>query len=169
MIAHQLVEPGEPMLDKLIEVFGREIVGTEGRLKRRKLRNLIFSSHQQRHRLESLMHPAILKEARKQISEVSFPYCILAIPLLTEIGGFAGVDRVLLVDVPVEQQFSRLMARDKVTREQVEASLSAQASREQRLAIADDVIDNSGDLANLKPQVEALHQLYLKLGRKKQL
>lgn len=166
VISRQLVEPGQPLLGKLVAAFGPDIVGPAGRLKRRKLRSLIFSSPQQRLRLEEIMHPAILDEARRQISTVSFPYCLLVIPLLTEIGGFPDADRVLVVDAPVSRQFERLTARDKVSKEQAESAVSAQASRERRLEIADDVIDNSGDEAALRPQVEALHQKYMKLGGK---
>ena len=112
------------------------------------------------------MHPAILEEARRQTSKVSFPYCLLVIPLLAETGGFPGVDRVLVVDATLELQLSRLTARDRVSAEQAQAILSAQTSREQRLAMADDMIDNSKDQAYLKPQVETLHLQYLKLGMK---
>jgi len=110
------------------------------------------------------MHPAISQEARKQISRVDYPYCLLVIPLLTETGGFEGVDRVLLVDIPVEHQISRLTGRDDATAAQARTALAAQASREARLAIADDVIDNSGTQEDLMPQVETLHRKYLELS-----
>jgi dephospho-CoA kinase len=145
----------------VVAAFGHELLDAYGRLKRRKLRKLIFSNQEKREQLEAMMHPEIAAEARKRINEVKSGYCILVIPLLAEAGGYAGVDRVLVVDTEVDSQFERLTARDDVSREQAELAINAQASREQRLSIADDVIVNSGNREQLRQKVEALHQEYL--------
>ena len=144
LIARELVEPGQPLLASIVAAFGQELLDAYGRLKRRKLRKLVFGDTEKRLQLESLMHPEIAAEAQFRIGEVKFDYCILVIPLLAEKGGFAGVNRVLLVDTDVETQLERLGARDDVSPAQARAVLELQATREQRHAIADDVIDNSG-------------------------
>ena len=164
VIARDLVAPGQPMLGSIVQAFGQELVDAYGRLKRRMLRELIFRYPDKRRQLEALMHPEIAAEARRQISEVRTAYCILVIPLLAETGGFAGIDRVLVVDAAPETQLSRLAARDEVSAEEANATLAAQASREQRLAIADDVISNDGSLQDLEARVEQLHQAYLEMS-----
>lgn len=165
VIARNLVAPGQPMLGSIVQAFGHELLDAYGRLKRRMLRELIFRYPDKRQQLEALMHPEIATEARRQVSEVRSPYCILVIPLLAETGGFAGIDRVLVVDAAPETQLARLSARDEVSAEEANAALAAQASREQRLAIADDVIANDGSLQDLEARVEQLHQDYLELSR----
>lgn len=165
VIARNLVAPGQPMLGSIVQAFGHELLDAYGRLKRRMLRELIFRYPDKRRQLEALMHPEIASEARRQISEVRTAYCILVIPLLAETGGFEGIDRVLVVDAAPATQLSRLAARDEVSAEEAKAALAAQASREQRLAFADDVISNDGSLQDLEARVEQLHQGYLELSQ----
>ena len=164
-IAHELVEPGQPLLSSLVSAFGPQILDEHGGLKRKDLRRLVFSDPQKRKRLEAIMHPAIRAEARLRIKAVKEPYCILVIPLLAETGGMPGIDRVLLVDVNEETQLARVAARDGVNRREAGLILDAQAGRSQRRAMADDVIENSGNLEDLDDKIAGLHQLYLGLAK----
>lgn len=164
LIARQVVEPGQPALADVVETFGPGVLGADGRLDRRKLRELIFSDTTARQRLEAILHPAIRAEMERQSSAAGGPYQMLVIPLLTEGGRRDHVDRVLVVDVPESLQVERLMNRDTVTKEQAMASLAAQATRSARLAIADDVISNSGSAEELRGKVAALHEQYLHLA-----
>jgi len=165
LIARELVEPGEPLLASIVSAFGQELLDAYGRLRRRNLRNLIFSSKEKRTQLEALMHPRIAEEARRRINQVKSAYCILVIPLLAENQGNSVADRVLVVDTDVECQLERMTLRDDVNLEQAHAALQAQASREQRLAIADDVIDNSAEESELNRKVKQLHEAYLSYSR----
>ena len=165
IIAHKLVEPGQPALKEIEGVFGSTIIDNTGRLKRPELRSLIFSDSGKREKLESILHPKIRLEAGKAVAEVETDYCILVIPLLAERGTYPNVDRVLVVDVEIETQISRLMARDNSSRNQAEQALAAQASRKQRLSIADDVLENSGSLQQARHKVAQLHLKYLQLSQ----
>jgi dephospho-CoA kinase len=164
VISHQIVEPGQPALLEIANTFGPDILDQNGRLRRKHLRGLIFTDPDARRRLESILHPLIRQEVADAISEVTDDYCILVIPLLAERGAYPDIDRVLLVDVEPETQISRLMARDHTSREQAERALASQASREQRLVIADDVIDNSGSPENVRREVALLNREYIKLA-----
>jgi dephospho-CoA kinase len=164
VIARQVVEPGQPALAEVIEVFGSGVLGADDRLDRRRLREIVFSDAAARGRLESILHPAIRSEMERQSRAAGGPYQLLVIPLLTEGGRRDHVDRVLLVDVPESVQIERLMRRDSVSREQAEASLGAQATRAARLAIADDVIDNTGSPEDLPGKIALLHEQYLRLA-----
>lgn len=169
LIAREVVEPGQPALAAVAAAFGSDVLGPDGRLDRRRLRELIFGDSAARARLESILHPAIRAEMERQsaAAAIAHPYHLLVIPLLAEGGGRDRADRVLVVDVPETTQVDRLMARDAVSREQAAASLRAQASRDARLAIADDVVTNTGRIDDLRAQVAALHQRYLKLAQDK--
>lgn len=163
-IARELVEPGQPLLSSIVGALGKELLDAYGRLKRRKLREMIFASAETRATLEKIMHPRIIEEAERRILGLNTAYCLLVIPLLAESGNRGSVDRVLVIDADTETRIKRLMDRDGMTREQVQAALAAQASRETRLAMADDIIDNSGDVSALPARVAALHQRYLALA-----
>jgi dephospho-CoA kinase len=163
LIARDLVEPGQPLLSSIVATFGQELLDAYGRLKRRKLRDLIFNNREKRRQLDALMHPEIAVEARRRIKAVDTGYCILVIPLLKEKDGYAGIDRVLVVDTAPETQIKRLSTRDDVSRAQAESALAAQTTRQQRLEIADDIISNSGLEEELRHKVQDLHQFYLYL------
>lgn len=165
VIAHQIVEPGQPALLEIAEVFGEEVIDNDGRLKRRELRNLIFADTNAKARLEAILHPKIRQQVSDEIAEFNYPYCILVIPLLTQSGGYQNVDRVLLVDVDPKVQIARLMARDDASLQQATDALASQASREQRLSIADDVLDNSSSPQEAIAKVAQLHQKYLQLAQ----
>jgi dephospho-CoA kinase len=170
LIAREVVEPGQPALAAVAAAFGPDVLDPQGRLDRRRLREIIFADGAARDRLEAILHPAIRAEMERQSAAVASisPYQLLVIPLLAEGGRRDHVDRVLVVDAPESMQVERLMARDSVTREQAQASLRAQASRAARLAMADDVVTNSGQLQHLREQVDALHASYVNFARQKQ-
>jgi len=164
VIARQVVEPGQPALAEVVAAFGPGVLGPDGRLDRRRLREVIFSDVAARRRLEAILHPAIRAEMERQSRAAGGPYQVLVIPLLTEGGRRDHVDRVLVVDSPESLQIERLVRRDSVSREQAVASLGAQATREARLAIADDVIENTGRAEDLRGRVAALHERYLRIA-----
>jgi dephospho-CoA kinase len=164
VIAREVVEPGQPALARVVEAFGPEALGSDGRLDRRRLRERIFADPDARRRLEAVLHPAIRAEMERQSLAAGGPYQVLVIPLLTEGRRRDHVDRVLLVDVPEELQVERLMGRDGVSREQAQASLDAQATRAERVAMADDVLSNTGRPEDLRVVVAGLHAQYLQLA-----
>jgi dephospho-CoA kinase len=169
LIAREVAEPGQPALAAVAEAFGPDVLGTDGRLDRRRLRDIIFSDPTSRARLEAILHPAIRAEMERQSAAAAEagPYQVLVIPLLAEGGRRDRADRVLVVDVPEALQVERLVARDTVSRAQAQASLQAQASRAARLAIADDVVTNTGRIDDLRGQVDALHRRYVQLAQDK--
>lgn len=164
VIARQVVEPGMPALIDIVSRYGETILHTDGTLNRAVLRNKIFSEPQEKAWLNSLLHPLIQQETQRQLASINEPYVLWVVPLLVENGLHHRANRVLVVDVAPEIQLTRTMARDGITRQQAEDILASQVSRQQRLACADDVIDNSGDPKVIAPQVTLLHQQYLKLA-----
>ena len=165
-IAREVVEPGQPPLEKLVERFGTGILTPDGHLDRPKLREIVFSDPKARADLEALTHPAIGSAVEAMAAAAGGPYQILVIPLLVEKGLGKRLDRVLVVDCPETLQLQRLQARDGSSPAQAQAILDAQASRTARLKAADDVIRNESDVAALRQQVEALHRRYLELAQK---
>jgi len=164
VIARHVVEPGQPTLAEVVAAFGPNVLDADGRLDRRRMRERIFSDPTAKHRLEAILHPAIRSELERQSQAARGPYQVLVIPLLTEGKRRDHVNRVLLVDAPEELQIQRLMMRDGVTHEQAEASLNAQATRAERLAMADDVVRNTGRVDDLRNEVAKLHSRYLALA-----
>ncbi len=162
-ISRELVEPGRPALARIVELFGADVLDGAGQLDRRRLRERIFSDPQQRRLLEAVLHPAVVLELSRRSLETTGPYQILVIPLLLENGLETLVDRILVVDAPEETQLERLQTRDAMGLEQARRMLSAQTTRAARLAAADDVITNTGSLADLRLQVQQLHEKYLGL------
>jgi dephospho-CoA kinase len=163
-IAREVVEPGQPPLERLIERFGRGIVTPEGHLDRPALRAIVFSDPKARADLEALTHPAIGAEMEARSAAAGGPYQILIIPLLVEKNLGSHVDRVLVVDCDETLQVQRLRARDGSTLAQAQAILNAQAPRAERLNAADDVIRNDTDIVGVRDQVVALHARYLELA-----
>jgi len=160
VIAREVVEPGRPALGALVNALGSEILDGEGRLDRAALRRELFDDAATRREIEALLHPAILSELERQSREAPGPYQVFVIPLLVENRLEKIVDRVLVVDCSEEEQLRRLVARDGESRESAQRMLAAQATREQRLAYADDVVDNGGTAAGLAAQVAALDLKY---------
>lgn len=159
--AKVIVEPGQPALKTIVNRFGNQILLDDGTLNRRALRDIIFNNPEQRRWLEQLTHPLVIERLRQELAVAQSPYVILVAPLLLEANLKGIVDRVLVIDTDPEQQITRTMARDGVSRAQIENILQAQASRTQRLSMADDIIDNSGSLDALHQQLDVLHQRYL--------
>jgi len=157
-IAREIVEPGQPALQEIRRVFGDNLVGPEGALDRRRMRQLIFADESRRADLEAILHPRIRQATQARADRAGGPYQVLVVPLLVETGFGDLTDRVLVVDCPVELQTARLLSRDAEDPAQVERILAAQISRTERLAAADDVIDNSGTVAATRAQAEALHK-----------
>ena len=164
-VAREVVEPGQPPLERLVERFGRGILTPDGHLDRPALRDIVFSDPRARADLENLTHPAIGAALEARSAAAGGPYQILVIPLLVEKNLSAHVDRVLVVDCDEELQIRRLHARDGSTRAQAQAILDAQVSRGARLKAADDVIRNDADMSAVQAQVGALHAHYLELAR----
>ncbi len=162
--ARDVVAPGETALETIVERFGGEMLNPNGTLNRARLRERIFADAAARKELESLLHPLIRSRMQERLNALDTPYAILSIPLLIESGRADTVDRVLVVDVPEQQQIERVCRRDGISEEQAHAILTAQSSRETRLAAADDVIDNSGSPAALEQLVQTLHLKYLALA-----
>lgn len=161
LIARELVEPGEPALQAIAERFGAGVLTHTGQLDRRALRGIIFADTTARLDLEAILHPRIRSCMHERARNSDAAYVVLAIPLLTASSGYTWIDRVLVVDVAEAVQIERLMRRDGVDEASARAALAAQISRAERLALADDVIDNSGRLDDLDAQVTALHEGYL--------
>ncbi len=165
-IAREIVEPGRPALAELVRALGVGILGTDESLDRAGLRQRIFAEPATRRTVEEILHPAILTELGRQSQAASGPYQVIVVPLLVE-GDRAGlVDRVLVVDCPETLQIERLMQRDGETREGALSILAAQASRDQRLAVADDVIVNDGPPGELAVRVVELDRRYRKMAAK---
>ncbi len=164
IIARQVVRPGEPALDEIRQRFGNGVFDDAGELDRHAMRKLIFSDDELRLDLEKILHPRIGAETRRQSEDANGPYQIIAVPLLVGSPLLEFVDRVLVVDCDEETQIERLLARDAETRQQAQKIISAQASRADRLAIANDVINNDQDLRSVKDQVVKLDEKYRKLA-----
>jgi dephospho-CoA kinase len=164
--ARNVVERGKPGLDQVVRRFGPGVLDASGNLDRPALRALIFSDSASRQALDAILHPLIRADMEQQAATATGPYLVMAIPLLIE-GGRAHdrVDRVLVVDVDEALQLQRVQARDGSSADQARAILASQASREARLAAADDVLRNSGSVADLRQAVDRLHEKYLHLAQ----
>ena len=167
-IAREVVAPGEPLLARIAERFGTGILSRDGSLDRAAMREKVFADPKALAELEALTHPVIRAELERRSSSVSGPYLLHAIPLLVEKNLAGTVDRVLVVDCDEALQIRRLQARDGATLAQAQAILRAQVPRAARLQAADDVIQNTGDLHQLRDQVAVLHAQFLDLARQAQ-
>jgi len=163
-ISHQLVSKGQPALNQIVLEFGQSIIKEDGTLDRGQLKNLIFSDRKYKQKLEAILHPLIYQAIQSAISKLNTSYCIICIPLLIETDWTDSVDRVLVVDCPVETQIDRVRNRDQLPIEKIQAILENQVSRSVRLSKADDIINNSEIETGLAEQVKKLHNLYLSLS-----
>ncbi len=167
LAAREAVAIGSAGLAEVIAAFGAEVLAVDGGLDRAAMRRRIFGDDDARKRLEGIVHPRVRETLARQCADAPGPYAIAAIPLLAEVGGRAAypwLDRMLVVDVPVETQRARLQERDGIEADLADRMIAAQATREQRLALADDVIVNSGSLDDLQRHVAALDALYRTLA-----
>ncbi len=163
-IAHELTRADGAAIPSLLATFGATVLAADGSLNRDAMRARVFSDPGERQRLEHVLHPLIREHARKQVLQSATPYVLLVVPLLLETGAYRDlVNRVLVVDCSESQQIARTMARSHLAEAAVRAIMAAQLPRAERLAQADDVIRNDGDIAHLQAQVLGLHQHYLQL------
>jgi dephospho-CoA kinase len=163
-IAHQLVAIGQPALMRIQEEFGSDVFKPDGSLNREQLRELIFSDPEKKQRLESILHPLVYQSMQAMLEQLISPYCIICIPLLFETNMTRFVDRILVVDCPVETQIERVRKRDNMTMERIQSIIGSQVSRTFRKAQANDLIDNSETDDRLAEEVKKLHNLYLSLS-----
>lgn len=167
LLARAVVEPGEPALAAVVAHFGAGVLQADGRLDRAALRVRVFNDDDARRALEAILHPAIRARLQAICVAAPSPYAIAMVPLLTEGGGrsaYPWLHRILVVDAPAEVQRARLMQRDGIDAALAERMMAAQATRAQRLAIADDIVVNDGDLDHLVRAADALHARYLALA-----
>jgi len=160
IIAHSLVRPGMPALEEIAKAFGNEVISKDGTLDREKIRDQIFTNETERKKLENILHPSVYKEISIQVENINFKYCIISIPLLLETNATMAVDRILVIDVPRELQLERASNRDKINKSDIESIIDSQISRKQRLAAADDIVNNEGNIENLHRQISGLHEYY---------
>lgn len=164
VIARDLLKQGTACYQQVVQVFGEEVLLDSADINRSWLREHIFSNPEAKTALESIIHPAVRQALLQGSENARGPYCIVSVPLLIEAEMQSLVDRIMVVDVPPEQQIERLIQRDKIPPKQAQAMLNGQTSREQRLSFADDIIDNSQTLSELDEQIKKLHRHYLKLA-----
>lgn len=167
LLAREVVAPGEPALAAVVERFGRDVLQADGQLDRAALRVRVFGDPDQRRALEAILHPAIRARLEAICRAAPGPYAIATVPLLTEGGGRAAypwLHRILVVDTPAAVQKARLMQRDGIDATLADQMMAAQASRAERLALADDIVVNDGDLAHLQRAADQLHARYVALA-----
>lgn len=165
-IAHELTEPGGAALAGIEKLFGRTFLDAAGAMDRKKMRDHVFADPAAKRALEALLHPMIREQSARRIAAARAPYVVHVVPLLIESPDYRRrVNRVLVVDAPEETQVARVRARSRLPEEEVRAIMRTQVSRAERLAAADDVIDNGGSRDALRNQVAALHQKYLQFAK----
>jgi dephospho-CoA kinase len=160
VIAREITLPSTPAFHAILAHFGPSILQSDGSLDRQALRHIIFDDNEARAWLENTLHPLILEQIKQRISLISAPYCLVVIPLLAEKGSYTFINRILVVDASQQLQIERIRKRDHSDIKLATAIVQSQATREKRLKLADDIILNDGDLADLLPQVERLHTFY---------
>jgi dephospho-CoA kinase len=169
-IAHVLTAPGGAALTEIEAAFGPESLSVDGALDRAWMRARVFADVAERRRLEAILHPRIRAIAESALDRASSPYALVVVPLYVESQGYRHIaERVLVVDCPEEVQVARVMRRNGFTEAEARAIVDAQATRYQRLAVADDILDNSGNLAGLEENVAVLHERYMSLARASRL
>jgi dephospho-CoA kinase len=165
IVAHELVAPGQPALSEIASAFDARVIATNGELDRARVRAIVFADADARHRLEAIIHPRVRASLLDQVRACVAPYCVLAIPLLVEChADYTWVNRLVTTDAPRETQLRRLTERAGIDADLARRMLDAQATREQRIALAHDIIDNTGPIATLDAIVQRLHQRYLRLA-----
>ncbi len=163
-IAHSVVAIGQPALKLIVQTFGELSLQADGSLNRAYIRDLVFNDAAQKQKLEAIVHPLVRQAIEQQLALLDAPYCLISIPLLFETNTADRVNRVLVIDCPVETQIERVLKRDGLTMERVQSIIASQVSRAVRIAKADDIIDNTKTNTELAEQVEKLHNLYLSLS-----
>lgn len=166
VIAREITQQHEPAYAEIVQHFGKVILDEQTNINRRALRDIVFTNPAERTWLENLLHPIIRNKTEQQVKRLppESSYCIVVVPLLTEIGSYPFINRVLVVDAPEASQIERVTARDKTSSTQVQSIIDTQISREKRLKLAHDVITNDGQLEHLSAQVDSLHKKYLEMA-----
>jgi len=165
IIAREQTRSGMPALQEIAQGFGSHLITPQGELDRSALLRLVFSDPGARVRLEAILHPKIRAAMRKQLQDQDAPYVVLVIPLFLETGQTDLADRILVVDLDEDLQLQRAIRRDRQSVTQIQAIMRTQCPRSERLAAADDLIDNSGTLDQLLQQTDKMHHRYLSLSR----
>ncbi|MEJ2106999.1 MAG: dephospho-CoA kinase [Acidiferrobacteraceae bacterium] len=163
-IARELVEPGTEAYEEVVATFGGDIVSVDGSLDRKRLRDLVFHDAKQRKRLEAILHPRVRAAIVREVQALSSAYCVIVVPLLVESGMQDLVHRVLVVNAPRDTRARRVMSRDAIGADQAQSIMDAQANDALRLGKADDVLDNTGNLAELRQSILDLHRRYEQLA-----
>ena len=166
-LSKEAVAPGSKCLEEIVSVFGEKIIDNTNNLNRPLMRKIIFEDRSLRQKLESIIHPEVRRLVDSKIKKISGKYCLLGIPLLYSKTQDLRIKRILVIDCEEDIQIQRAMARDNLNKEDIERVISSQASRKQRLALADDIIRNQGTLTELKEKIIALHKLYSSLSDKR--
>jgi len=167
VLAHELTQPNGAAMPEILVAFGKSYLDSSGGLNRAAMRALVFSDAHAKRRLEAILHPLIWAAASERVAQADGLYIILMVPLLVESGGYRDkVDRILVVDCDEQTQLVRTMARSGITEDIARAIMRSQATRSERLAVANDVIDNSGHISSLEPQIQRLHRYYQELTSK---
>lgn len=167
VISHQLTLPDGAAIPEIRAKFGTEYIDASGALDRAKMRQLVFSDNAARHRLEKILHPRILSQAKILAEASPAPYVLLVVPLLFETSAYQDwLNRTVVVDCPEEVQIARAIQREGLNEEIVRAIMAKQLSRAQRLQLANDVIDNAGSLSQLRQQISRLNQNFLRLAER---
>jgi len=160
IVARKVVQAGMPALQLIKEEFGEDIITKDGLLDRKKVRDQIFTNEIDRKKLENILHPVIYERIVHETENIDSSYCIISIPLLLETEALEIIDRVLIIDVSEKLQLSRASVRDNASLNDIERIIRTQISRDNRLAAADDIINNEGDIENLRRQIHDLHEFY---------
>lgn len=163
-LARELVASGQPALDEIIAVFGKDCISRDGQLNRAYIRQEIYSDAGLKCRLEAILHPKIRQRIRTLLADIHEPYCIVVIPLLLETQQTDLVDRILVVDTPEKEQLARVAARDSLSHNTIMAIMQTQADRSTRLQAADDIIVNNSDLESLTERILELHTQYMDIS-----
>jgi len=168
IIARQVVQAGSETLLLIRQQFGAEMISEKGELIREKLRAAVFADAEKRRQLENIVHPAIRQQLQQQLSQLAAsanaPYCVIVIPLLLEKDWQSMVDRILVVSAAATLRSQRIKARQAITQQEIEQIMDSQSSDEERLKIADDIVENNGTLVALHHNIDHLHQQYLLLA-----
>ena len=164
VVTRRLVEPGAPALAEIVDAFGVGVLDEQGRLDRARMRDRVFGNDTERRKLESILHPRVRDAMRAFAASSDAPYVLFVIPLLVETGQADRMDRIIVIDTPRAFQTARAAARDGSLPQTIAAIIDSQATRADRLAVADTVIENAGDLATLRERVDAVHRECLALA-----
>ncbi|MCZ6577713.1 MAG: dephospho-CoA kinase [Gammaproteobacteria bacterium] len=164
-IAKQLVAPGQPAYERIIQRFGKEFVDADGFIDRGRLRRHVFDDPASRRELEAILHPRVRRQIQRQLRVLRAPYCVIVIPLIFEANQQDLVDRILVIDAAEDTQVQRVAARSSLADDEIRKIIAAQIGRNVRLRQAHDVITNEGELEQLEERVDAFHTRYLDLAR----